>query len=149
MSCPMTDISQRVIIILYVCVVVLSGCSHNTQAHSDKEETYQHLWALDFSYLQLYFISTDHYISNTSTNAPQGMVSVCIDQRLYTVYTFFPTMLLLSRCSKSCHWGWNTRLWLSLHDLWRYRLLRCPQLCDCSNEAIKWAIWTKVGKQGS
>lgn len=38
MSCPMTDISQRVIIIFYVCVVVLSGCSHNIQAHSDEEK---------------------------------------------------------------------------------------------------------------
>lgn len=32
---PMPDISQRAIIIFYVCVVVLSGCNYNMKALSD------------------------------------------------------------------------------------------------------------------
>lgn len=129
------------------CFIRLHSHMTNRPINNDIVLTvYGHLF---FSYLQLYFISTDHYISNTSPNAPQWMVSVCIYQLLCTVCTFSPTILLLSCCSKGCHWGWNTRLSLSLRDLWRYRVLRCPQLCDCSNEAIKWAIWTKAGKQGS
>lgn len=35
MSNPMPDISQRAIIIFYVCAVVLSGCNYNIKPLSD------------------------------------------------------------------------------------------------------------------
>lgn len=34
------------------------------------------------------------------------------------------------------------------HYFWTYRLLRCPNPCDCSNEAINWAAWNKAGTSG-
>ena len=56
---PMPDISQRAIIIFYVCVVVLSGCDYNVKllVMGKKELSVMALfvlftlWALDISYL--------------------------------------------------------------------------------------------------
>lgn len=166
---PIPDISQRAIIIFYVCAVVLSGCDCNIKALSDGKKrpinpgfvctvyfigTWYFLLAIMFykyrlllcKYILILHLLIYHRewplsatvsalmgIYYCTSHAPPSQLRLCSPIVVKgVILAGTPPTVIISVC-----------------DLWWYGLLRCPQLCDCSNEAIKWAAWNKAGTQRS
>lgn len=157
---PMPDISQREIIIFYVCAVVLSGCNYNIKALSDGKKRrinnglclqcfFFTLWALDISYLQLCFTSIDCYFSNIFwlyiyLYRPATENGLCLPSRdsssSATVHRTRPRLDYALALQIVVKKGVILAGALSRRVIYGDAgLPRCPQLCDCSNEAIKWA----------
>lgn len=119
---PMPDISQRAIIIFYVCVVVLSGCNYNSKAPSDGKRRpinngfvlhcllYGHLIFLTRNYVLQVRIAAFPMRSDYTSYAPRRPASV---RPLLYIACVPTTPTTQSDRSKRCHLSWNTRLSLS------------------------------------
>lgn len=169
MSNPMLDISQRAIIIFYACDLFFNIIKLRLQyirsQWREKNTCQQRLclhcfYTLDISHLQLCFTQEDCYSEYNliglspphrhHRERPQTLTIsafMCTDCTLHTPIS--QICLRTPFVVKGVILAGNARLPLSQCDLWWYGLLRCPQLCDCSNEAIKRAAWNKAGTRWS